>query len=92
MELLLVRLLTDLVRQVGKVHCCLLELEGSDGLALRDVAALVPSSVPHCSLGACGHFRQGVLLQAIRLALRIMRPGKQWHSVIRTSVRIMTEQ
>ena len=90
--LLRVRLPTDLVRQVTKIQCCLLQLEGSDRLPLADVAAVLPSSVPHCALSACGHFGQGVLLQAVRVAIRIMRLGKQWHSVIPPSVRVVTEQ
>ena len=87
-----VRLLTDLVRQVTKVQCCLLQLEGSDRLPLADVAVVVPSKVPHYALSACDHFAQGVLLQAVRVAIRIMRLGKQWHSVIRPCVRVVTEQ
>ena len=64
--LLRVRLLSDLVRQVTKIQCCLLQLEGSDRLPLADVAAVVPSKVPHYALSACDHFAQGVLLQAVR--------------------------
>ena len=90
--LLRVRHFTDLVRQVTKIQCCLLQLEGSDRLLLADVAAVVPSKVPHYALSACGHFAQGVLLQAVGLAIRIMRLGKQGHSVIRPCMRVVTEQ
>ena len=90
--LLRVRLPTDLVRQVTKIQCCLLQLEGSDRLPLADVAAVVPSTVAHCALSACDHFAQGVLLQAVRVAIRIMRLRKQWHSVIRPCMRVVTEQ
>ena len=61
-------------------------------LPLADVAAVLPSNVPHYALSACDHVPQGVLLQGVRVALRIMRPGKQWRSVILFSVRVLSEQ
>ena len=90
--LLRVKLLTDLVRQVTKIQCCLLQLERADRLPLADVPAVVPSSVAHCALSASDHFAQGVLLQAVGLAVRIMRLRKLGHSVIRPCVSVVTEQ
>ena len=90
--LLRVRLLTYLVCQVTKIQCCLLYLERADQLPLADVPAVVHSNVAHGAVSASDHFAQGVLLQAVGLAVRIMRVGKQRHSVVRPCVSVVTEQ
>ena len=70
----------------------MLQLELANRLFLADVTVVITSSVAHGALSASYHFAEGVLLQAICLALRIMRAGKQRRSVIRPCVNVVSEQ
>ena len=90
--LLRIRFLIDLVRKMVQIQCGLLQLELANRLLLADVTVVVANSVAHGALSASYHFAEGALLQAICLALRIMRAGKQRRSVIRPCVSVVTEQ
>ena len=68
------------------------QLELANRLFLAHVTAVITSSVAHGALSASYHVAEGVLLQAICLALRIMGARKQRYSVIRPCVTVVPEQ
>ena len=69
--------MTDRVCKMSKIQSGLLQLELTYRLLLPDVAGIVSRSVAHGALSACYHFADGVLLQAICLALWIMGASNQ---------------
>ena len=84
--------MTDLVCKMSKIQSGLLQLELTYRLLLLDVTGIVTHCVAHGALSACYHFADGVLPQAICLALWIMGARKQRHPVVWSSMGVVTEQ